>query len=205
MAGYYIDLDCIPNGLELTESSLKISLNFLDENDIKLNRYYLLLAQLNIKNYNINQAIYYFEKYTIVMKQLSPNATTDEDNDISGLEKVLDGLKKTNEELKKKHNYVKGKEGIKKAFDELIHKFVYQIGLNSNRNNIQKEGNKPMDPNEIQMLDMLMRNGLIQPLDYPSSINSQVPYNLLNNQNFIQSENLQNILESMQGKRQAKK
>lgn len=204
MASYYIDLDCIPNGLELTESSLKISLNFLDENDIKLNRYYLLLTQLNIKNYNINQSIYYFEKYTTVMKQIYSNSTNDDDKFISGLEKVLDGLKTTSEELKKKHNYVKGKEGIKKVFDELIQKFVYQVGLDSNRN-ILNPTNKQMDLSEIQMLDLMMKNGIIKYLD-PNVLNSQGQQNFINNPNIIQPENLQNILETLQGnKKQGKK
>lgn len=82
----------------------------------------------------------------------------EDDKYVQNLEKVLEGLKSAGEELKKKHNFVKGKEGHKKMFDELIHKFVSKIGLDQTKS----INNKQFDQNDLLLLDFMMKNGLIK-------------------------------------------
>ncbi len=123
-----------------------------------MNRFYLLASQLNLKNYNINNAISYYEKYSKCIKK-AYEGNKNEEKFIESCDKILEGLKQASDELKKKHNFVKGKENTKKIFDELIAKFVSKVGYDESK----LQGNKLFfDQNDIQLFDYMAKNGLIK-------------------------------------------
>ncbi len=84
-----------------------------------MQRGWLILSHLSLKTYNLNRAIFCYEKYLNVIRK----NVTDEAPTKSG-EKVLEGLKTVSDELKKKQNFIKNKEDTKKLFDELCKKYV---------------------------------------------------------------------------------
>lgn len=144
-----------------------------------MNKFYLILTQLYIKNYNIKEAIVNYEKYLNCIKKASQSNSPDEAKLIKNLENVLEGMRIASEELKKKHNYVKGKEGIKKIYDELINKFVYKIGVDQNSNNAIT--NKPDSKDESLLYEYLIKNGYMK-----------TPENYKNLMNMISKEALEN-------------
>ncbi len=151
-----LDVECFPNALELLEQSMKINLLVNEEFGLKMNRFYLLASHLNLRNYNINNAILYYEKYSKCIK-LAYSGNKNDDKFIENIDKVLEGLKTAGEELKKKHNFVKGKENTKKIFDELIAKFVTKVGLDERLNN-----KLLLDHTNSEFLDYMIKNGLVK-------------------------------------------
>lgn len=143
---------------------MKINLLLNEEFGIKMNRFYLLASHLNLRNYNINNAISYYEKYSKCIKQASSGNKND-DKFIENIDKVLEGLKTAAEELKKKHNFVKGKENTKKIFDELIAKFVTKVGLDERLNN-----KLLLDQTNSEFLDYMIKNGLVKLQADPSQV-----------------------------------
>ena len=158
---------------------MKISLNFNEEDNVKMNKYYILIYNLYLRSYNINSAIQYYEKYAKCMKKM--NSTNSEYEKYSkNIDKVLEGLKSASEELKKKHNFVKGKEGMKKVFDELINKYSQKVGFET-----KSIGNKQLEQNELLLFEYMLKNGLMKPSD------------LLNyNQNLTGKEEVKEIKET---------
>jgi hypothetical protein len=120
-----------------------------------MSKFYLLASQLNLKNYNINNSIVYYEKYFKCTKKAA-TGNPEDDKFVQSTEKILDGLKLAAEELKKKHNFVKGKENTKKIFDELIGKFVSKVSFDDPKNKFV------LDPNDIQLFDFMVKNGLVK-------------------------------------------
>lgn len=157
LAYFFIDLDCTTNALELIDYAMKISLEYTDELDIKMNKSYLIASQLNLKNYNINNSIMYYEKYCKCIKKAYSN-NNEEAKFVQNTEKILEGLKLASDELKKKHQLVKGKENTKKIFDELIAKFVTKINYDENKFNNKLY----LDQNDIQLIDYMVKNGLVK-------------------------------------------
>lgn len=124
---------------------------------MKMNKFYLLASQLNLRNYNINNAISFYEKYSKCIKK-AYEGNKNEEKFIENTDKILEGLKQASDELKKKHNFVKGKENTKKIFDELIAKFVSKVGYDDSKLN-----NKLfLDQNDVQLFDYMVKNGLVK-------------------------------------------
>jgi hypothetical protein len=118
------------------------------------------MSQLNLKNYNITNSVTFYEKYVNTMKLAYNNNTNSkiEDPFVPSIEKILLGLKQAAEELKKKNNFVKGKDGTKKIFDELIQKFVYK----KDDEKMQNSDKLLIDQNDILLYDFMMKNGLVK-------------------------------------------
>ena len=149
-----------------------------------MNKFYLILTQLYIKNYNIKDAIVNYEKYLNCIKKASQSNSPDEAKLIKNLENVLEGMRTASDELKKKHNYVKGKEGIKKIYDELINKFVYKIGVDQqSQNPLTKIPQNSKD--ETLLYEYLIKNGYMK-----------TPENYKNLMNMINKEALENNTQS---------
>lgn len=158
IAYFFVDLDCTANALELIDSAIKISLEFCEELDIKMNKFYLIASQLSLKNYNINNSISYYEKYCKCIKKAYSN-NNDDLKFVQNTEKILEGLKLASEELKKKHQQVKGKDNTKKIFDDLIAKFVTKVNYDEGKFNNNKLF---LDQNDIQLIDYMVKNGLVK-------------------------------------------
>ena len=103
MCYFYYDLECLSTALEMLESALKIYLGFTDENNVKLQKYYLLLSQMNVRNYSISNAVNYYEKYYHLMKISYKDCKegSSEDKLLKSNEKILEGMKLTETQLEK--------------------------------------------------------------------------------------------------------
>jgi len=118
-----------------------------------MSKLYLLASQLYLRNYNIKDAIVYYEKYTSIVKSIYKDEKI-----IESTEKVLEGFKQASDELKKKNTFVKGKENTKKIFEELIGKFVSKAGFDD------RIGSKMfLDQNDIQLYEYMVKNGYVKP------------------------------------------
>jgi tetratricopeptide (TPR) repeat protein len=152
---FFVDIDCISNALELLEQSIKINSLYYEENSQKMSKLFLLASQLYLRNYNIKDAIVYYEKYTNVIKSIYKDEKI-----IESTEKILEGFKQASDELKKKNTFVKGKENTKKIFEELIGKFVNKSGFD------ERIGSKMfLDQNDIQLYEYMVKNGYVKPVD----------------------------------------
>lgn len=120
-----------------------------------MSKLFLLASQLYLRNYNIKDAIVYYEKYTNVIKSIYKDEKI-----IESTEKILEGFKQASEELKKKNTFVKGKENTKKIFEELIGKFVNKSGFD------ERIGSKMfLDQNDIQLYEYMVKNGYVKAVD----------------------------------------
>ncbi len=120
-----------------------------------MSKLFLLASQLYLRNYNIKDAIVYYEKYTNVIKSIYKDEKI-----IESTEKILEGFKQASDELKKKNTFVKGKENTKKIFEELIGKFVNKSGFD------ERIGSKMfLDQNDIQLYEYMVKNGYVKPVD----------------------------------------
>lgn len=170
--GYFLlDFDCLSYAEELLKSSLAINISHMDENNPKLSKSYMVLSQLNIKNYNIKDAITNYEKYINCAKKIFPEKTAEEE--VKNLEIVLTGLKNIAEDLKKKGG--KGKDGLKKLFDELLSKHVgkYSEPLFSKK---QPTSNSKSIDSDMLLFDYMIKNNFIK-----SNLTTREPESFLNN------------------------
>ena len=155
---YYYDLEFFPTAAELIENSIKVSLQNLDENDARLNKNFLALSEIYLKAYNINNAIVNYEKSIACFKNIK---SKDPQNDkyLKYHEETLEGMKQVSEELKKKG--LKGKEGSKKAFEELVNKHIYKA---QDQLDLRLLGNQQLntEENNLKLLDYMIKNGLIR-------------------------------------------
>lgn len=74
-------------------------------------------------------------------------------------EDILEGMKQVSDELKKKG--IKGKEGNKKAFEELVNKHIYKM---QDQLDLRLFGNQQVsnEENNLKILDYMLKNGLIR-------------------------------------------
>jgi hypothetical protein len=152
---YYVDLDLIDNAKDLIESTIKICNNFFEEDDKNLQRGWLILSHLSLKTYNLNRAIFSYEKYLNVIRK---NIT--EEAPVKSGEKVLEGLKIVADEIKKKQNFIKNKDDTKKLFDELCKKYVSPMFWEDLERPFHR---LVMDPNaENSYLNYLMKKGMVK-------------------------------------------
>lgn len=130
----------------------------LDENDGRLNRNFLALSEIYLKSYNISNAIVNYEKSIACFKNMK-NKDPSTEKYLKYHEDILEGMKQVSEELKKKG--IKGKEGNKKAFEELVNKHIYKM---QDQLDLRLFGNQQVsnEENNLKILDYMLKNGLIR-------------------------------------------
>lgn len=142
----------------MIENAIKVSLHNLDENDGKLNRNFLALSEIYLKSYNIGNAIVNYEKSIACFKNMK-NKDPSTEKYLKYHEDILEGMKQVSDELKKKG--IKGKEGNKKAFEELVNKHIYKM---QDQLDLRLFGNQQVsnEENNLKILDYMLKNGLIR-------------------------------------------
>lgn len=142
----------------MIENAIKVSLHNLDENDGRLNRNFLALSEIYLKSYNISNAIVNYEKSIACFKNMK-NKDPSTEKYLKYHEDILEGMKQVSEELKKKG--IKGKEGNKKAFEELVNKHIYKM---QDQLDLRLFGNQQVsnEENNLKILDYMLKNGLIR-------------------------------------------
>lgn len=142
----------------MIENAIKVSLHNLDENDGKLNRNFLALSEIYLKSYNISNAIVNYEKSIACFKNMK-NKDPSTEKYLKYHEDILEGMKQVSDELKKKG--IKGKEGNKKAFEELVNKHIYKM---QDQLDLRLFGNQQVsnEENNLKILDYMLKNGLIR-------------------------------------------
>ena len=118
-----------------------------------MQRGWLILSHLSLKTYNLNRAIFSYEKYLNIIKK---NVT--EETIIKNGEKILEGLKTIGDEIKKKQGLVKNKDDSKKIFDELCKKYVSPMYWDD----LEKPTHRfTIDPNsENPLLAYILKKGM---------------------------------------------
>lgn len=142
----------------MIENAIKVSLHNFDENDGRLNRNFLALSEIYLKSYNISNAIVNYEKSIACFKNMK-NKDPSTEKYLKYHEDILEGMKQVSEELKKKG--IKGKEGNKKAFEELVNKHIYKM---QDQLDLRLFGNQQVsnEENNLKILDYMLKNGLIR-------------------------------------------
>lgn len=99
-----VELDLLPNAIDLKENCIKILTSVYDEDDGRLERFYVAISQLYIKNYSLGPAITYYEKYIKCYKRYYDTLIKEEKNKLDKKkdEKVEESQKENREKENEK-------------------------------------------------------------------------------------------------------